>query len=119
MFIQNFSNNGKQVRVAYRIAVNEDEAYLVREIFDRYVHGEEVKDIATDYRKRNILCKGKDFKPATIYNILSHDFYTGVYKLNNIEYTNYYPQILSSEVFAAAAEKLKINNLGKNSVKEY
>lgn len=109
--------NGKQVRVAYRIAVNEDEAYLVREIFDRYVHGEDVKDIVADYRKRNILCKGKDFKPATIYNILSHDFYTGVYKLNNIEYTNYYPQILSSEVFAAAAEKLKINNLGKNSIK--
>ena len=109
--------NGKQVRVAYRIAVNEDEAYLVREIFDRYVHGEDVKDIVADYRKRNILCKGKDFKPATIYNILSHDFYTGVYKLNNIEYTNYYPQILSSEVFTAAAEKLKINNLGKNSIK--
>ena len=70
--------NGKAV-------INEQEAEVIANIFDCYVSGLSMKKAAEG--------TGVDFNHSTVKRILSQDRYTG---------NDYYPAIISREVFAKA-----------------
>lgn len=109
--------------------INEPEAKIVREIFDRFLSGEGYKKICFDLNSRGIRTKrGSLFVGSTIHTMLINPKYTGEYRWNVVETkspTNKrrdhiqkaveeiiivdsgIPAIIPKEQFQAVQEKLK------------
>ena len=103
------------------LVVNEEQAEVVKLIFDLYIKGESVGGIINELEDRNIKSPtGKDTWPKrSVETMLSNEKYIGiaavkiggkegqVYKLNNS-----HPAIISKEIFDAVQdEKLKRSNV--------
>ena len=103
------------------LVINEEQAEVVRLIFDLYLKGESVGGIIKELEDRNIKSpKGKDNWPKrSVEEILSNEKYIGIsvvnvggeegqiYKLNN-----FHPAIISKEMFdAVQEEKHKRSNI--------
>lgn len=74
------------------ISINEDEAKVVRDIFDRFLNGESMSGIATSLNKAGISGTfGAKWRPQQIHCILANEKYTGNallwkhYRNNHIE----------------------------------
>lgn len=112
-----------------KYVINEPEAKIVREIFDRFLSGEGYKKLSFDLNARGIRTKrGSLFVGSTINTILMNPKYAGVYRWNVVECkspTNKrrdhlqkaaediivvdsgLPAIISQEKFLAVQERLK------------
>ncbi len=103
------------------LVINEEQAVIVRLIFDLYLGGKSILGIVKELKERGIKSPtGKDNWPKrSIEEMLSNEKYIGiavvnvdgeegqVYKLNNS-----HPAIISNEIFdAVQEEKLKRSNL--------
>lgn len=103
------------------LVINEEQAVIVRLIFDLYLGGKSILGIVKELKERSIRSPtGKDNWPKrSIEEMLSNEKYIGiavvnvdgeegqVYKLNNS-----HPAIISNEIFdAVQEEKLKRSNL--------
>lgn len=103
------------------LVINEEQAVIVRLIFDLYLGGKSILGIVKELKERDIKSPtGKDNWPKrSIEEMLSNEKYIGiavvnvdgeegqVYKLNNS-----HPAIISNEIFdAVQEEKLKHSNL--------
>ncbi len=97
-----------------RIKINEDEACVVKEIFQRYANGDKGIDIERDFDERGITYRGKPFKAAIIYTILHAEKYTGNYVLNGVSYDNLYPKIIEPDLFDIVKKKIDANRYGKH-----
>ena len=83
-----------------RWVLNPDEAAIVKEIFDRYKHGEKTHSIATRLNERGIRNKnGTEFGIDSITRILHNKKYTGKIEYNGEIYTNVTPAIVDEETF--------------------
>lgn len=83
-----------------RWVLNPDEAAIVKEIFDRYKHGEKTHSIATRLNERGIRNKnGTEFGIDSITRILHNRKYTGKIEYNGEIYTNVTPAIVDEETF--------------------
>lgn len=83
-----------------RWVLNPDEAAIVKEIFDRYKHGEKTQSIATRLNERGIRNKnGTEFGIDSITRILHNRKYTGKIEYNGEIYTNVTPAIVDEETF--------------------
>ena len=100
-----------------KIAVDEEQAEVVRYIFGEYAKGTLIVDIAKKLQANGIRFNGKVFEAKYIYGILGNEKYSGVYKLGNEIIDNLYPQIVDKELIDKVREKLAKNKIGKNSVK--
>ncbi len=98
-----------------KIVINEEQAEVVRYIYEQYAIGVSVKDIIANLTARGILNKGKPFARNTIYNILKNEKYVGIYRHNNEVFTNIYPQIVPTETFEKVRAKVNSNKYGKQS----
>ena len=98
-----------------KIVINEEQAEVVRYIYEQYAIGVYVKDIIANLTARGILNKGKPFARNTIYNILKNEKYSGVYRHNEEVFTNIYPQIVPTETFNKVRDKVNANRYGKQS----
>lgn len=79
---------------------NPEEAEIVKEIFDRYIHGEKTNGIAERLNERGISNKfGKQFKGASISRILNNKRYTGILEFGGEVYKNVIPAIIDEETF--------------------
>ena len=79
---------------------NPEEAEIVKEIFDRYIHGEKTNGIAERLNERGISNKfGKQFTAAAIARILKNKRYTGIVEYGGEIYTNVIPMIIDEETF--------------------
>ncbi len=101
--LKGFSQGGKLV-YGYKvenkkILINEDEAAVVRYIFERYDAGDYVRDIVATLKERGITKRGKPFAKSTVYRMLVMEYYTGIYRFKDEVYKNMYPQIISKELF--------------------
>ena len=90
----------------------EDEANIVKRIFEDYASGKTILQICRDFEKESITNKGKKFIPETIRHYLKNEFYTGFYRLNGKTYDKIYPSIISKELFQSVKEKLDANRYG-------
>ncbi len=63
----------------HKVVINEEQAEVVRYIYEQYALGVYVKDIIADLTAKHIFNHGKPFARNTIYNILKNEKYSGVY----------------------------------------
>lgn len=101
-----------------KLAVNEQEAPIVREIFRRYLSGEGTKSIALELNRRGLSLRNKPFSKDNIRLILGNYVYIGVSVFNRTTNRKLNPEsewvmhethvgIIEKEAFQAARTKLE------------
>lgn len=80
--------------------VDEAEAAVVREIFERYAKGETKREIITELNRRNIKTSiGKAFTYNSLSKLLRNRRYLGIYIFDGIETPGGMPRILDDDLF--------------------
>lgn len=99
-------SNGSNPSLGFKVApdhtfyIDEDEAVIVREIFERYGKGETVADIIKDLNARQIKTSlGRDFNKNSLHRLLRNKRYIGTYLYKGEETPGGMPRIVSDEVF--------------------
>lgn len=80
-----------------KVVINEDQAEVVRYIFEQYSLGVYVKDIIKSLTAKGIFNHGKPFARNTVYNILKSEKYSGIYRHDGEVFENIYPQIVPTD----------------------
>ena len=100
--LSNGSNPGLcfKVDAERRFYVDEEEAAVVREIYERYASGETKAEIIRDLKRRRVKTSlGKEFSPNSLSHLLSNKRYIGVYLYKGKETTGGMPRILDDDLF--------------------
>ena len=100
-----------------KAVVVEEQADIVRFIYEQYAKGVFVKDIMAQLNEKGVLHNGKPFPKNTVYNILKNEHYSGIYHYNGEPFDNIYPQIVDTDLFNAVRSKVMANKFGKKSEK--
>ena len=106
--------NGKQVRTALKVIVNEEEAPILKSIFTDYSNGKRICDIVKELTEKGVLNRGKPFLAGTIYSLLQQEKYTGIYRLNGAAYDKIYPPLIPVELFETVRKRIDANKYGKH-----
>ena len=103
-----------------KFAIEPQEAEVVREIFSRVLHNENLADIARDLNERGIKTKHKSqWNKSSFGKLLSNERYIGYYIFGDYRIENGVPAILDRETFYAVQERLKLKaNPRNNPVKK-
>ena len=97
-----------------KVQINEDEAVVVRKIFEDYAAGKLVTEIIAELNEKGILNKGQPFANNTVYNLLKNEKYVGITYHGDEEFTNIYPAIVSETIFDIVRTKSANNRYGKH-----
>lgn len=113
----NFTGGG--VLFGYRVEnkkviIHEDEAEVVRWMFNEYASGKLGKTIYQELNEKGILYRGKPFGRTTIYRLLANEKYIGIFRHGDEVFTNIYPRIVPQETFEAVKSKIESNKHGKH-----
>lgn len=99
-------SNGSNPGLGFKVAedrtfyVDEDEAIIVREIFERYAKGETVTEIINDLNTRQIKTSLKrDFNKNSLHRLLRNKRYIGTYLYKGEETPGGMPRIIEDELF--------------------
>ena len=88
--------------------IDEEESIIVKDIFNSYNAGKTIKQITTDLKCRGIKnSHNRFFCHNSIMNMLKNQKYIGVYKFGNTSIQDYFPAIISKEVFDMTQNNLK------------
>lgn len=99
-----------------KVVPNENEAPIIKQIFELYAYGFTAKEIIKELENNNITQRGKTFPIVTIYHILHNERYIGRFtSCDGTLNTNTFPPIISEDLFNKVKEKLRLNNYGKQS----
>ena len=118
--LSNGSNPGLGYKVDKdrRFYVDEDEAKIVREIFERYSHGERAVDIIQDLNNRRIKTSiGREFNKNSLHRLLRNRRYIGYYTYDGIETPNGMPRIVDDDTFYMVQDMLTSNRAHAGKVK--
>ena len=86
-----------------KVYIDELEAPIVLEIFNKYVNNHTAKTISKDLCARGITNKkGRSITPGAIYKILDHLCYTGKIIHNGTTYDNIFPRIIPEDLWKRA-----------------
>ena len=99
-----------------KVVIDEQQAEVVRFIFEQYSIGVYVKHILLELDRRGVTYHGKEFGRSTVYNILKNEKYAGIYRFRGELIENMFPQIVPTEIFEKVREKVEKNHYGKRSV---
>ena len=99
-----------------KLVVDENQAEVVRYVFEEYAKGVYVDKIIKALTEKGIYHRGKPFPKNTIYNLLKNEKYTGIYRLNDTVYENVFPRIISDELFDKVRAISEKNHYGKRSI---
>lgn len=102
--------------------LDEDTAFIAREIFARYAAGEKAVTICEDLNKRGIrTSKGKEFSKNSLHGMFSNLKYIGVYsfKSSDTDYKDIYneggvPAIITKELFETVQKRIEANKHKKS-----
>ena len=100
-----------------KLVIDEEQAAVVRYMFEQYSMGVYVSKIISNLTSRGILYKGKPFLPNMVYGILRNVKYSGTYCKGEEVIDNLYPRIVPQPLFDAVRKKVESNRYGKRSVK--
>lgn len=100
---------GKTNKFVKRIAVNDDEASVVRFIFESYDKGVSKKDIAAELNRQGHRLKGKPFTNKVFDNWLLNEKYTGEFTFGGRRCSNMYPKIIDKALFERVQNRLRKN----------
>ena len=109
--------NGGRMPLGYKkdengkIIIDENKAYIVRELFDLYVAGGlTVMDICKQFRKKGYVDnEGKFIPHGTLQHLLKNKRFYGYYDFKGTVNMNVFPPIISEEQFKKAQERLNAN----------
>ncbi len=101
-----------------KIIVNEEQAEIVKYIYEKYSAGVYVRTIIESLTSKGILYKGKPFCRSTIYDILKNEKYSGIYRHEEELIENMYPQIVPPELYSKVRTKVNKNKYGKRSIRQ-
>lgn len=94
-------------KIGSEIVINDTEAKIVKEIFERYKNGEKMQQIINWLKSMGIKTKkGKDFTFDAIAKMLRNKKYIGKTKNGNEYYDNVYPQIIDNKLFECCGKCL-------------
>ena len=102
-----------------KLVIHEDEAVIVRQMFEDCASGKLVKTIIDELREKGILYRGKPFARNTVYHLLANEKYAGIYRHGDEIFTNIYPRIVPDEIFSVVASKIANNKYGKHKPNIY
>ena len=116
----NFS--GGQLLYGYKlenrkIFIDEEQAQVVKYIYEQYALGTYVKDIIQHLTENHILNRDKPFARNTVYNILKNEKYFGIFRHNDEVFENIYPAIVSADIYNQVRAKIDLNKCGKRSIR--
>ena len=100
---------GKPGKFFKRIAIVEDEAKIVRYVFEQYDKGVAKKDIAAELNRQGLRLKGKPFTGKSFDRWLLNEKYTGVFSYGNRRCDNMYPAIIDRELYQRVQARLQKN----------
>lgn len=101
---------GYKVNKDRTFSIDEEEAQVVREIFERYAAGDAVADIVRDLNARQIKTSiGREFKPNSITHILHNRRYIGYYIYKGQETAGGMPRIIDDVLFEKVQSILASN----------
>lgn len=91
-----------------RYAIDDGQAAIVREIFERFMSGWSFADMASDLNQRGILTKqGGHWNKGSFHRILTNERYTGVYIYRNIRTEGGIPILIDRDTWLAVQQRLK------------
>ena len=120
-------NNGGTIPYGYLIdqdkhalAIREDHASVVREIFDTFDKGARIVDIVQDLNQRGILCSyDHPFTKERIRSILRNRRYLGEYKYDDIIIPDGIPAIIDQKLFERVNKKLDERTVTRSALKAH
>ena len=93
-----------------------DRVPVVREIFERYVAGEDVISICKDLNSRGFTTsRGNAFNRSSLHRILANEKYVGIYRYEDVVTPGAIPQIISEDLFAAARDRSEKNKRSRRA----
>ena len=101
----------------YTLELDPDRAPLVKEIYDRFLAGWKIIDIANDLNRRGITtASGKPWGRNSFHRILSNERYTGLYIYGDIRTPGGLPAIINRDTWLAVQRRLhtKKNPVGRS-----
>lgn len=108
--------NGGSIPIGYTLtkdkslAIDEETAPNVVEIFTRYADGETMTAIAKDMTLRGVKSKyGNRITLNIIHHMLKNRRYLGEYRFRDIVHSNAFPAIISEELFERVQKKMAKN----------
>lgn len=112
--LSNGSNPGLGFKVDKdrRFYVDEKEAAIVREVFERYSYGETATSIIEDLNDRNIqTSRGNPFNKNSLHRMFRNKRYIGTYIYKNTEIAGGMPRIIDDELFYRVQDVLARNKV--------
>lgn len=93
-----------------KLFVDEEQAQVVRFIFEMYADGHSAFEIAESLSQKGIRNnKGNSFLPNSIMNMLKNQKYIGIFSYGNNIIEDYYPPIVDKKTFEVVQEKIAEN----------
>ena len=102
-----------------KILIDEEQAKVLRYMYEQYAAGVYVKDIIAELTEKGIYYRGEPFKRTTVYNLLRNEKYAGILRHGDEVFTNIYPRIVPEEVFNIVQQKIADNHYGKHVQVKY
>ena len=112
---------GKQGKFIKRIVPDEEEAKVMKYVFEQYDKGVGKKEIAQALNEQGYRFKGKPITGKTFDHYLTNPKYTGEFYFGERLCTNMYPAIIDKDTFARVQQRLSANRYvlgGKETAKE-
>ena len=108
---------GKSGKFVKRVIIDEEEANIVKFVFEQYDKGFSKKEIAEMLNKQGFRYKDKPFMGRTFDKYLINRKYTGEFEFGGRHCDNMYPQIISKDLFERVQKRLQENQyfLGGNT----
>lgn len=107
---------GGHLALGYSIAddksfvINDDQAVIVRKIFEMYDAGTKVVDICRELNAQDVkTAYGAKFNKNSLRKLLSNEKYIGVYKCMGVREEGGVPAIVDSELFDRVQKRLSAN----------
>ncbi len=93
----------------HKLTINEEQANIVRLMFDEYLSGKRIKDIVLLLQDKGIKNNyGKEWTINSVSRILKNENYKGCVSADNTIYTNIFPAIVREEIFDEVNSRLKV-----------
>jgi DNA invertase Pin-like site-specific DNA recombinase len=92
-----------------RVVIDEEQAPIVRYVFEQYDKGVEKKDIAAALNAEGYRLNGKPFKGRSFDTWLLNPKYTGEFALGDRVSNNMYPPIIDKALFKRVQKRLEKN----------
>lgn len=97
-----------------KVQINEDQAVIVRKIFEDYAAGRLVTDIIDELHEKGIENRGQPFARNTVYFLLKNEKYAGIFRHGDEVFTNIYPPIISQTTYDIVRARIENNKYGKH-----